>query len=424
MDVLVVGGGGREHALVQALDRSPSVDKIFCAPGNAGIARLAECLDINVGDLDGIARAADERAVDLVVVGPEAPLTAGISAILEQFGIACFGPSAAAAILEGSKAFSKAFMERHGIPTAAFRVFNDPTAALEFVAAPEWGFPIVVKADGLAAGKGVLICEDSQSASDAIRLCMEDAAFGTAGATVVVEQCLRGVETTVMALTDGERLVVLPPSQDHKQAFDGDQGPNTGGMGAFAPAENVIDSTLLTKVRDEVLVPTINGMNAEDRRFQGVLYAGLMLTDDGPYVLEFNCRFGDPEAEVVLPLIRSDVGELLSGIAEGRVPDQVEISDEHAAIVVLAAEGYPGKHRHGDVIDGLAQAEAIEAVAIIHCGTTSDGDKIVTSGGRVLGVTATGCSRDEALRRAYAAVEQISFPGMHFRRDIGRRDQE
>lgn len=227
-----------------------------------------------------------------------------------------------------------------------------------------------------------------------------------------------------MALTDGERIVVLPPSQDHKQAFDGDRGPNTGGMGAFAPAVNVIDAELLDRVRNEVLLPAIRGMEAEDRRFQGVLYAGLMLTEEGPYVLEFNCRFGDPEAEVVLPLIDSDVGELLAGIAEGRVPDEVRISDEHAAIVILAAEGYPGQYRHGDVIEGLDAAAAHEGVTVFHCGTSSDGEQVVTSGGRVLGVTARGADRDDALRRAYAAVEAINFPGMHYRRDIGRRDEE
>ena len=424
MDVLVVGGGGREHALVWALARSPSVDKIYCAPGNAGIAQIAECWNIMPGDLQGLARAADQHAVDLVVVGPEAPLTSGIAAVLEQVDIACFGPTAAAAILEGSKAFAKSFMARHDIPTPAFRVFHDLTPAVEFARAPEWGFPTVVKADGLAAGKGVIMCGDPNEAERAVRRCMEEGAFGAAGSTVVVEQCLRGAEATVMALTDGERLVVLPPSQDHKQAYDGDKGPNTGGMGAFAPADDVVDAEMLEQITESILRPTIEGMNAEDRRFQGVLYAGLMLTDAGPSVLEFNCRFGDPEAEVVLPLIDGDFGELLAAIADGCVPDTIAISDRHAATVMLAADGYPGKYRQGDPIEGLAAAAALDDVVVFHAGTGEDDEQIVTTGGRVLGVTGTGDSREAALAAAYGAVDAISFPGMHYRRDIGRRNQE
>lgn len=424
MDVLVVGGGGREHALVWALARSPSVDKIYCAPGNAGIAQIAECWNIMPGDLQGLARAADQHAVDLVVVGPEAPLTSGIAAVLEQVDIACFGPTAAAAILEGSKAFAKSFMARHDIPTPAFRVFHDLTPAVEFARAPEWGFPTVVKADGLAAGKGVIMCGDPNEAERAVRRCMEEGAFGAAGSTVVVEQCLRGAEATVMALTDGERLVVLPPSQDHKQAYDGDKGPNTGGMGAFAPADDVVDAEMLEQITESILRPTIEGMNAEDRRFQGVLYAGLMLTDAGPSVLEFNCRFGDPEAEVVLPLIDGDFGELLAAIADGCVPDTIAISDRHAATVMLAADGYPGKYRQGDPIAGLAAAAALDDVVVFHAGTGEDDEQIVTTGGRVLGVTGTGDSREAALAAAYGAVDAISFPGMHYRRDIGRRNQE
>ncbi len=424
MDVLVVGGGGREHALVWALHRSPSVDKIYCAPGNAGIAQIAECWEITPGDLHGLARAADKHAVDLVVVGPEAPLTSGISAVLDQVGIACFGPTAAAAILEGSKAFAKSFMERHNIPTPAFRIFHDLTPAVEFARDPEWGFPSVVKADGLAAGKGVIMCAGPDEAEQAVRLCMEDGAFGAAGSTVIIEQCLVGAEATVMALTDGEQLVVLPPSQDHKQAYDGDQGPNTGGMGAFAPANDVVGAAMLEQITERILRPAIDGMAAEDRRFQGVIYAGLMLTESGPSVLEFNCRFGDPEAEVVLPLIESDVGELLAAIADGSVPDSVAISDRHAAIVVLAAEGYPGTYRHGDAIEGLAAADEIEDVVVFHAGTSSDDDQIVTSGGRVLGVTGIGDNREAALAAAYGTIDKINFPGMHYRQDIGRRDQE
>ena len=420
MDVLVVGGGGREHALVWALSQSDSVDKIYCAPGNAGIAQLAECLPITPGDLQALAAAANDNGVDLVVVGPEAPLTSGLAEMLDQLGISCFGPSSAAALIEGSKAFSKAFMQRHGIPTAAFEVFHDLTPAIAFGREPEWGFPIVVKADGLAAGKGVIVCHDADEAEAAVRACMEDHAFGAAGNTVVIEQCLRGPEVTVMALTDGRRLVVLPPSQDHKQAFDGDQGPNTGGMGAFAPASEILPADMLDHVTETVLQRAIDGLREEDRRFQGVLYAGLMMTDDGPQVLEFNCRFGDPEAQVILPLIEGDVGELLAGIAEGQIPDDIAVSDRHTAIVVLAAEGYPGSYRHGDAVRGL-DADT-DGVVVFHAGTAAEDGTVVTAGGRVLGVTAVGDDRESALSAAYERVKSIDFDGMHYRTDIGHRD--
>lgn len=424
MDVLVVGGGGREHALVWALSRSPSVDKVYCTPGNAGIAQLAECWDIRPGDLEGIAHAADEHAVDLVVIGPEAPLTSGIAEVLDRFDIPCFGPSAAAAIIEGSKAFAKSFMQRHDIPTAAFRVFHDLGSAVDYARQPDWGVPTVVKADGLAAGKGVILCDNADEAEQAVRRCMEDKAFGSAGSVVVVEECLVGPEVTIMALTDGERLAVLPASQDHKQAFEGDEGPNTGGMGAFAPAGEILDDALIAEITETVLQPTIDGLRDEDRTFRGVLYAGLMMTEAGPRVLEFNCRFGDPEAQVVLPLIDGDLGELLASIAEGGMPDTIEISPQHSAIVVLAAEGYPGKHRHGDVIEGLDALADREDVVVFHAGTGQEDGRTVTHGGRVLGVTGIGDTREAALAAAYDAVEEIHFSGMHYRRDIGRRTQE
>ena len=422
MDVLVVGGGGREHALVWALSRSASVDKIYCAPGNAGIARIAECWDLRPGDLQSLALTADEHAVDLVVVGPEAPLASGIAEVFDGVGIPCFGPRKPAAIIEGSKAFAKAFMQRHGIPTAGFQVFHDPQKALSFAQHPDWDFPIVVKADGLAAGKGVLICETAAEAEAAVRGMMTEGTFGAAGSTVVVEEFLTGTEVTIMALSSGDAVLPLVPSQDHKQAFDGDRGPNTGGMGAYAPAYRVADPDLVARVSAEVLEPTVRGLAEEDRRFAGVLYAGLMLTDAGPRVLEYNCRFGDPEAQAVIPLIEGDFGELLATIAEGTSPGPIQWSERHCACVVVASEGYPGKYRRGDAIVGLNAAEARDDVIVFHSGTGLERDELITTGGRVLGVSALGDTLDAALDLAYRAVGDIRFPGMHYRRDIGRRE--
>ncbi len=422
MDVLVVGGGGREHALVWALTHSASVEKVYCAPGNAGIADIAECWDIKPGAIHALAHAADEHAVDLVVVGPEAPLASGIAEVLDSLSVPCFGPSRAAAIIEGSKAFAKSFMQRHGIPTGSFEAFTEVGAALDMVHDSPWGYPLVIKADGLAAGKGVVICPDAEAAVAAINAAMVDNRFGAAGDTVVVEQFIRGTEVTIMALSDGERVLPLLPSQDHKQALDGDEGPNTGGMGAYAPAHSVIDAKFVQRVTEQILEPTIQGLAAEDRRFAGVLYAGLMLTEDGPVVLEYNCRFGDPEAQAIIPLLDEDFGELLAGIAEGAAPTRpLRWLDKHCACVILAAEGYPGKYRRGHTITGLEPLRDRDDVIVFHAGTGNEHGSLVTTGGRVLGVTGTGSSLDGALATAYDAIAQIEFPGMHFRRDIGRR---
>ncbi len=422
MDVLVVGGGGREHALVWALSNSPSVDKIYCAPGNAGMEGLAERWNIAAGDIDGLTAAAIEHAVDLVVVGPEAPLTAGLADRLRAQDIACFGPSSKAAVIEGSKAFAKEFMQRHGIPTAPSEVFDNVETALAFVNDCPWGYPLVIKADGLAAGKGVVICDAAEQAGAAIRASMEDSVFGRAGDRIVVEAFVRGVEATCMALCDGERALPLLVSQDHKPAFDGDEGPNTGGMGAYAPARQVLDDDTAARVLADILQPTIEGMAAEGRAFQGVLYAGLMITEDGPLVLEYNCRFGDPEAQAVLALVDEDLGERLEAIANGHgVGDPIRWSGKHAACVILAAPGYPGQSPHGLAIDGLEAAAKMDDVVVFHSATAHENGQLVTSGGRVLGVTGLGDSLDAALDKAYEAVGAISFEGMRYRRDIGRR---
>jgi len=422
MDVLVVGGGGREHALVWSLANSKSVDNIYCTPGNAGIGLQAQCWNIPADNVDMLVATAVDRDVDLVVVGPEVPLTAGLADRLRADGVACFGPSKNAAILEGSKAFAKEFMGRHGIPTSAFKIFDELNPALNFVADSPWGYPLVVKADGLAAGKGVVICNDPDEAGAAVRAAMLEQVFGNAGKRLVVEAFIRGVEATCMAICDGEKAVPLVVSQDHKAVYDGDKGPNTGGMGAYAPATHVLDETGTEWVLKEVLQPTVDGMAAEGRAFQGVLYAGLMLTDQGTQVLEFNCRFGDPETQVVIPLLNEDLAVRLNGIANGDGGGgPIQWSGRHAACVVLAAPGYPGKSPLRLPIHGLE--ETMDDVLVFHAATAREGDQLVTNGGRVLSITGLGDSLDTALSNAYGAIEKISFEGMHYRSDIGRRGE-
>jgi len=422
MDVLVVGGGGREHALVWSLANSKSVNNIYCTPGNAGIGLQAQCWNIPADNVDMLVATAVDRDVDLVVVGPEVPLTAGLADRLRADGVACFGPSKNAAILEGSKAFAKEFMGRHGIPTSAFKIFDELNPALNFVADSPWGYPLVVKADGLAAGKGVVICNDPDEADAAVRAAMLEQVFGNAGKRLVVEAFIRGVEATCMAICDGEKAVPLVVSQDHKAAYDGDKGPNTGGMGAYAPATHVLDEAGTEWVLKEVLQPTVDGMAAEGRAFQGVLYAGLMLTDQGTQVLEFNCRFGDPETQVVIPLLNEDLAVRLNGIANGDGGGgPIQWSGRHAACVVLAAPGYPGKSPLRLPIHGLE--ETMDDVLVFHAATAREGDQLVTNGGRVLSITGLGDSLDTALSNAYGAIEKINFEGMHYRSDIGRRGE-
>ena len=422
MDVLVVGGGGREHALVWSLANSKSVNNIYCTPGNAGIGLQAQCWNIPADNVDMLVATAVDRDVDLVVVGPEVPLTAGLADRLRADGVACFGPSKNAAILEGSKAFAKEFMGRHGIPTSAFKIFDELNPALNFVADSPWGYPLVVKADGLAAGKGVVICNDPDEADAAVRAAMLEQVFGNAGKRLVVEAFIRGVEATCMAICDGEKAVPLVVSQDHKAVYDGDKGPNTGGMGAYAPATHVLDEAGTEWVLKEVLQPTVDGMAAEGRAFQGVLYAGLMLTDQGTQVLEFNCRFGDPETQVVIPLLNEDLAVRLNGIANGDGGGgPIQWSGRHAACVVLAAPGYPGKSPLRLPIHGLD--ETMDDVLVFHAATAREGDQLVTNGGRVLSITGLGDSLDTALSNAYGAIDKISFEGMHYRSDIGRRGE-
>ena len=417
MHVLVIGSGGREHALCHALARSPRRPTISCAPGNPGTAALATNVSIDVGDIDGLLAFARDEGVDLTIVGPEAPLVAGLVDRFEAAGLAVVGPTAAAAQLEGSKSFANDFMDRHGIPTATSATFEAFDAAVAHVEAG--GFPVVLKADGLAAGKGVHICATADEARASLREILLDAAYGEAGARVVVEEFMEGEEASVFALTDGTDYVLLSPAQDHKRIGEGDTGPNTGGMGAYAPAP-VVTPDVLRAVEKRIVRPVLRGMADEGMPYRGVLYCGLMMTDEGPKVVEFNCRFGDPEAQVVLPLLDSDPLDLFEALAARRLGEaDVTLADGAAACVVLASEGYPGAYEKGKPITGLDDAP--DDVVVFHAGTAARDGGIVTNGGRVLGVTGFGSDLRAALDAAYAGVEAIRFEGMQFRRDIGQK---
>ncbi len=416
MKVLVIGSGGREHALVWKLSQSSRVDKIFCAPGNAGIAELAECLDIKADDSASLLNFVKYEGIDLTVVGPEAPLTAGIVDAFVKEERRIFGPDKSGARLEGSKVFAKDFMLKYGIPTAEYKMFTSYLHAEEYIRLK--GVPIVIKADGLAAGKGVFVCERMDEAIDSLKMIMKEKAFGIAGEKVVVEQCLKGEEASFMALTDGETVISLASSQDHKTVFDGDKGPNTGGMGAYSPAP-VLTGKLQAVVMKSIIGPVMKGLARERINYRGVIYAGLMICDGKPYVLEFNCRFGDPEAQPVLMRLDSDIFDIMKATAEGKLRDiKVSWKDEAAVCVVAASKGYPGEYTKGRVIDGLDEFRNKRNTVVFHAGTKIKKGKVVTSGGRVLGVTALGKDILTAKKNAYRAIEKIHFQGMHYRKDI------
>jgi phosphoribosylamine---glycine ligase len=418
MKILVVGKGGREHAICWKLSRSKGVKKIFAAPGNAGIGTIAECVNIAFDDLKGLGDFAQNQGIDLTVVGPELPLTLGIVDEFENRGLKIFGPSQNASAIEGSKAFAKEFMQKYHIPTASFKIFSEHFDALDFVKGA--GYPLVIKADGLAAGKGAFICNNVEEACGTVEKVMVQKVFGSAGLKLVVEEFLQGEEVTVMAFTDGKNVVPMLSSQDHKRIFDGDKGPNTGGMGAYAPT-SIIDSKVMSIVKDEILEPTIAGLASEGRTFKGVLYVGLMLTARGVKVLEYNCRFGDPETQAVLPLLDSDLAEIFINITEGYLHiDEIKWADKSACSVVISSGGYPENYQIGKVIKGLNQITPDDGI-VFHAGTKLAGNDFVTNGGRVLSVTGFGNSIKEATKSAYRCIDKINFDQMYYRKDIGGR---
>ncbi len=419
IDILVVGGGGREHAVVKKLSESPRAGKIYCAPGNGGIARLAACVPIGAKDLPGLVAFAKERGVGLVFVAPDDPLALGLVDELGAAGIRAFGPDKAAARIEGSKVFAKELMRKYGIPTAGYEVFGDPARALGFIR--ERGrYPAVIKAEGLALGKGVVIAQNETQAREALHSIMEEKVFGASGNRVVVEEFLTGPEVSVLAFTDGETLKPMVSSKDHKRAGDGDTGLNTGGMGTISP--NPCYTPEIARVcMETIFLPTLHAMNAEGCPFKGCLYFGLMLTPEGPKVIEYNCRFGDPETQVVLPRLKTDLLDIVDAVIDGRLESQpVEWDDGAAACVVAASGGYPERYETGKPITGIEEAEAVEGVSVFHAGTERRDGALVTSGGRVLGVTATAPTLAQALEKAYAGAAKIRFDGMFYRHDIGR----
>ena len=422
MKILVVGGGGREHALVWKIMQCPRVREIYCAPGNAGIAEVAHCVDMDVVDLDGLSRFAMDREIDLTVVGPELPLTQGIVDRFESRGLKIFGATQKAAALEGSKAFCKDILRRHGIPTADYQVFDDKDRAAAHIRSR--GAPLVVKADGLAAGKGVIVAQTKEEALEALDRIMVAREFGSAGDRVVIEDCLLGEEASFLVFTDGERVLPMASSQDHKAVFDDDQGPNTGGMGAYSPAP-VVTGDVHQRIMEDIMVPLVRAMKAEGRTYRGILYGGLMIDGGKPYVLEFNARFGDPEAQPILMRMKSDIVPLLMACVDGSLEGMEIEWDSRAAIcVVMCARGYPGSYEKNMVVQGLSEVTQMEDAVVFHAGTRLDGETIVTNGGRVLGVTALGDSIPEAVQKVYEGVARIHWKAMHYRRDIGRKALE
>lgn len=419
MKVLVVGSGGREHALVWKLSQSPLLTKLYCAPGNPGIAEHAECLNIPAEAVAPLMTFAYNEKIDLTIIGPEDPLAAGIADAFAGERLVCFGPNRRAAELESNKVFAKNLMKKNGIPTASYQVFDTLDGARDYIENREP--PMVVKAYGLAKGKGVFVCNNRGEANKAVDAILKEGIFGTAGDKVIIEDCLTGPEASILAITDGRTIVPLPSAQDHKRAFDGDRGPNTGGMGAYSPAPIITDA-VNSRIEREVIIPTIHAMKREDRPYRGVLYAGIMLTEDGPSVLEFNCRFGDPETQPIIMRLKSDLLPLLHSAAIGELEKaDVEWDARPSVCVVMAAGGYPGKYEKGKVIEGLDAVKQMTDVQVFHAGTAMKNQRLVTAGGRVLGVTAIGDTLRAALSRAYEACSKISFENAHYRTDIARR---
>ena len=421
MRVLVVGSGGREHALVWKVAQSKRIDKLFCCPGNGGIADLAECIDIKSEDILGILDFARKEKIDLTVVGPEAPLALGIVDEFKKYRLKIFGPSKEAAKLESSKVFAKQLMEKYNVPTADFKVFDNPEEAKRYIQIK--GAPCVVKADGLAQGKGVIVAKTVDEAISAVELIMEKRIFGEAGKRIIVEDCLEGEEASIIVITDSKEILELASSQDHKRVFDHDQGPNTGGMGAYSPAP-VVNENLFKEILEKIIYRIIDGLVRENIIYQGALYAGIMITKDGPKVLEFNVRFGDPETQAILPRMESDLLEAMLAVSEGKLNkfkkfDSWKWRSQSCVCVVCASKGYPGSYEKGKEIFGLEQLKNMKDIIVFHAGTKKEGNRILTNGGRVLGVTGLGNNLKEAITHTYQAVNKIHFEGMHYRKDIG-----
>lgn len=420
MQVLVIGSGGREHTLVWKLAQSPKVTKIYCAPGNGGIAKHAELVDIKAEDIEGLLKFVKEKKIDLVVVGPERPLALGIVDLFQAEGIRVFGPTKELARMESSKVFSKELMKKFGVPTAEFKIFKDSEEAKAYVRTK--GAPIVIKADGLAFGKGVIVAKDKEEAIGAIANIMDFKLFGSSGDMVIVEECLEGEEASILVIADGKDYVCLASSQDHKRVFDEDKGPNTGGMGAYSPAPIVTDE-LYYDIKTNILTPIIKGLASEGKFYKGVLYAGLMITKTGPKVLEFNVRFGDPEAQAILPRLKTDLVDVIEAAIDGKLNEigNLEWINKPCVCVVMASGGYPGDYKKGLKIEGLKELEGAEDIIVFHAGTKIQNGDIVTTGGRVLGVTALGLDIENAINKAYGAVSKINFEGAYYRKDIGAK---
>lgn len=420
MRILVIGSGGREHALVWSIAQSKLCDKIFCAPGNAGIAQIAECIDIKLEDIAGLLDFARKEKIDLTVVGPEVPLSLGIVDEFTKYNLKIFGPNKAAARMEASKVFSKELMAKYKVPTAGFKVFDNPDEAKKYI--EKVGSPCVVKADGLAAGKGVVVAKTIDEAKQAVDAMMREKIFGDAGNRVIIEECLEGQEASILVITDSKKVIPLVSAQDHKRVFDNDAGPNTGGMGAYSPAA-VVTKELFKEILEKVIYRTIDGLAKEGIDYRGVLYAGIMLTKDGPKTLEFNVRFGDPETQAILPRLKSDLVEVMLATSEQKLNrlSNLDWDDRACVCVVCTAVGYPGNYEKGKEISGLDKATKIKDIVVFHAGTKLQNNKVLTNGGRVLGVTGLGKTIKEAIDKAYMAAKEINFEGMHYRRDIGRK---